>query len=62
MMLIMLETRICDLDPRDTNTQTVREFIRELEDRVGCIHEDLDSMDEEQIYGYIELLYIACIV
>lgn len=59
-----LDKRICDLEEKATNTETLREFIERSEEEFGLEPSekfelepvDLDSMSEEDLNNYIDYL------
>lgn len=51
-----LDKKICDLEEGATNTETLREFIRNSENNFCIAKEDLNSLSEEKLNEYIEWL------
>lgn len=51
-----LDTRICDHIEGTSNTETYREFIRGSEKEFGFIAQPIDSMTDEKLNEYIDLL------
>lgn len=51
-----LDKRICDIEERATNTETLREFIKRSEKEFVLEPGDLDSMSEEDLNNYIDYL------
>lgn len=51
----LLNKRICDVEG-GSNEQTYLQYIRELEDEVGILHEDVFSMSDEERSKYLDFL------
>lgn len=57
----ILQKRLCDISDTDS-TQTVDEYIRELELRCHTIPANLNKLNESQILDYIDTLYVICLI
>lgn len=51
-----LDTPICELEEGTSNTETLREFIRNSEKEFGMFPMDLEKIDEDELNQYIEFL------
>lgn len=51
-----LDKRICDVEEGATNTQTYREYIREVEENLGLERKDLYHMSDEELTDYLDWL------
>ena len=49
-----LDSRICDVVPNATNTQTYREFIRSAEEELGMCSEPIDMYSDDDLKEYLE--------
>jgi len=51
-----LDKKICEVEKESENTQTYREFIRESENEFGLERENLEVMNDFDLFDYIEKL------
>jgi len=51
-----LDTPICELEEGASNTETLREFIRNSEEEFDLIPKDLDNMSDAALNKYIDFL------
>ncbi len=51
-----LDKRICDIEERATNTETLREFIKRSEKYFDMVPKNLNSINEEKLNEYIDFL------
>lgn len=61
-MTSILDMRINEVFEDETNPQTFRQYIRELEIRSGLPEENLDKMTNDEILEYIDSLYVIALV
>ena len=57
----ILLKRLCDIS-NTNSTQTVEEYIRDLESRCHTVSANLNNLNESQILDYIDSLYIICLI
>jgi hypothetical protein len=51
-----LDKRICDVVEGATNTLTYREYIREFEQSLNLMPAPLDSLEDEKLKDWLELI------
>lgn len=61
-MTSILDMRINEVFEDETNPQTFRQYIRELEIQSGLPKENLDKMTNDEILEYIDSLYVIALI
>lgn len=61
-MTSILDMRINEVFEDETNPQTFRQYIRDLEIQSGLPKENLDKMTNDEILEYIDSLYVIALV
>lgn len=61
-MTSILDMRINKVFEDETNPQTFRQYIRDLEIQSGLPKENLDKMTNDEILEYIDSLYVIALI
>ena len=61
-MTSILDMRINEVFEGETNPQTFRQYIRDLERQSGLPEEKLDKMSNDEILEYIDSLYVIALI
>jgi hypothetical protein len=61
-MTSILDMRINEVFEDETNSQTFRQYIRDLEIQSGLPKENLDRMNNDEILEYIDSLYVIALI
>lgn len=61
-MASILDMRINEVFEDETNPQTFRQYIRDLEIQSGLPKENLDKMTNDEILEYIDSLYVIALI
>ena len=61
-MTSILDMRINEVFEEETNPQTFRHYIRDLEIQSGLPKENLDKMTNDEILEYIDSLYVIALI
>ena len=61
-MTSILDMRINEVFEDETNPQTFRQYIRDLEIQSGLPEEKLDKMSNDDILEYIDSLYVIALI
>ena len=61
-MTSILDMRINEVFEDETNPQTFRQYIRDLERQSGLPEEKLDKMSNDEILEYIDSLYVIALI
>jgi hypothetical protein len=61
-MTSILDMRINEVFEDETNPQTFRQYIRDLEIQSGLPKENLDKMTNDEILEYIDSLYVIALI
>lgn len=61
-MTSILDMRINEVFEEETNPQTFRQYIRDLEIQSGLPKENLDKMTNDEILEYIDSLYVIALI
>lgn len=61
-MTSILDMRINEVFEDETNPQTFRQYIRDLEIQSGLPKENLDKMSNDEILEYIDSLYVIALI
>lgn len=61
-MTSILDMRINEVFEDETNPQTFRQYIRDLEMQSGLPKENLDKMTNDEILEYIDSLYVIALI
>lgn len=61
-MTSILDMRINEVFEDETNPQTFRQYIRDLERQSGLPKENLDKMTNDEILEYIDSLYVIALI
>lgn len=61
-MTSIIDMRINEVFEDETNPQTFRQYIRDLEIQSGLPKENLDKMTNDEILEYIDSLYVIALI
>lgn len=61
-MTSIIDMRINEVFEDETNPQTFRQYIRDLEVQSGLPKENLDKMTNDEILEYIDSLYVIALI
>lgn len=61
-MTSIIDMRINEVFEDETNHQTFRQYIRDLEIQSGLPKENLDKMTNDEILEYIDSLYVIALI
>lgn len=61
-MTSIIDMRINEVFEDETNPQTFRQYIRDLEIQSGLPKENLDRMNNDEILEYIDSLYVIALI
>jgi hypothetical protein len=61
-MTSIIDMRINEVFEDETNPQTFRQYIRDLEMQSGLPKENLDKMNNDEILEYIDSLYVIALI